>query len=269
MQIAAHEEHFGLERLYAVCEAAYRAGQAVQHRPRDRASVPGRERQLQAHQQPPRLRRAAAAPTLLDHVKNEGGEVIAWARSATSSPPGHLARGQGRRQHGAVRRAAESGRRSRRQVADLRQLRRLRPGLRPPPRRRRLLERAARDGRAPARIHGQAEGRRPGRDHRRPWLRSELARLRPHPRTHPDDLLRPRRRAAQRCRSPTPSPTSAQTLAKHLGVKPLSNGTPCYDPNLDSNATRPSASTSAGSTRSRSTATRPTAAPPAWRTAAR
>src|SRR5476649_2149506 len=86
-------------------------------------------------------------------------------------------------------------RRSRRRLADLRQLRRLRPGLRPPPRRRRLLEGAARDGRAPAGVHRQAEGGRPGGHHRRSRLRSDLARLRPHARAYSDDLLRPRRQA--------------------------------------------------------------------------
>ncbi|MDB5934406.1 MAG: phosphopentomutase [Massilia sp.] len=76
MQIAAHEEHFGLERLYAVCEAAfelvkpYNIGRVIA-RPFLGANGNYR-RTFNRHDYavPP------PGPTLLDHVKNEGGEVV-------------------------------------------------------------------------------------------------------------------------------------------------------------------------------------------------
>ena len=80
MQIAAHEEHFGLQRLYAVCEAAYELV-----RPYNIGRVIARpftgsdgnyKRTSNRHDYavPP------PAPTLLDHVKNAGGEVIALGK---------------------------------------------------------------------------------------------------------------------------------------------------------------------------------------------
>jgi phosphopentomutase len=76
MQIAAHEESFGLERLYAVCEAAfelvkpYNIGRVIA-RPFLGANGNYR-RTFNRHDYavPP------PGPTLLDHVKNEGGEVV-------------------------------------------------------------------------------------------------------------------------------------------------------------------------------------------------
>jgi phosphopentomutase len=76
MQIAAHEEHFGLERLYAMCEAAYELvkpyniGRVIA-RPFVGANGSYR-RTANRHDYavPP------PGPTLLDHVRNEGGEVI-------------------------------------------------------------------------------------------------------------------------------------------------------------------------------------------------
>jgi phosphopentomutase len=76
MQIAAHEEHFGLERLYDVCEKAfelvkpYNIGRVIA---RPFVGADGRyTRTSNRHDYavPP------SAPTLLDHVKNAGGEVI-------------------------------------------------------------------------------------------------------------------------------------------------------------------------------------------------
>ncbi len=80
MQIAAHEEHFGLERLYAVCEAAYELvkpyniGRVIA-RPFT-GSDGNYKRTSNRHDYaiPP------TAPTLLDHVKNAGGEVIALGK---------------------------------------------------------------------------------------------------------------------------------------------------------------------------------------------
>ena len=80
LQIAAHEEHFGLERLYAVCEAAYELvkpyniGRVIA-RPFTGANG-DYKRTANRHDYavPP------TAPTLLDHVKDAGGEVIALGK---------------------------------------------------------------------------------------------------------------------------------------------------------------------------------------------
>jgi len=80
LQIAAHEEHFGLERLYAVCEAAYELV-----KPYNIGRVIARpfvgangdyKRTANRHDYavPP------IAPTLLDHVKDAGGEMIALGK---------------------------------------------------------------------------------------------------------------------------------------------------------------------------------------------
>ena len=76
MQIAAHEEHFGLERLYAVCEAAfelvkpYNIGRVIA---RPFLGENGNYRRTSNRHD---YAVAPPAPTLLDHVKNEGGEVV-------------------------------------------------------------------------------------------------------------------------------------------------------------------------------------------------
>ena len=76
MQIAAHEEHFGLERLYAVCEAAfelvkpYNIGRVIA---RPFLGANGNYRRTSNRHDyavPP------PSPTLLDHVKDAGGEVV-------------------------------------------------------------------------------------------------------------------------------------------------------------------------------------------------
>lgn len=76
MQIAAHEQHFGLERLYALCEEAfklvkpYNIGRVI--------ARPFLGENGHYHRTSNRHDYAVAppAPTLLDHVKNEGGEVV-------------------------------------------------------------------------------------------------------------------------------------------------------------------------------------------------
>jgi len=80
LQIACHEEHFGLERLYEMCEKAYELVQPynigrVIARPFVGANG-NYKRTSNRHDYavPP------SAPTLLDHVKNEGGEVIALGK---------------------------------------------------------------------------------------------------------------------------------------------------------------------------------------------
>jgi phosphopentomutase len=80
LQIAAHEEHFGLERLYAVCEAAYELvkpyniGRVIA-RPFV-GSEGNYKRTANRHDYavPP------VAPTLLDHAKDAGREVIALGK---------------------------------------------------------------------------------------------------------------------------------------------------------------------------------------------
>jgi phosphopentomutase len=80
MQIAAHEEHFGLARLYEVCEAAYELvkpyniGRVIA---RPFVGANGnytRTSNRHDYAVPP------PSPTLLDHVKQAGGEVIALGK---------------------------------------------------------------------------------------------------------------------------------------------------------------------------------------------
>ncbi|KQQ47181.1 phosphopentomutase [Duganella sp. Leaf126] len=80
LQIAAHEESFGLERLYEVCEIAfklvepYNIGRVIA---RPFTGANGKyTRTTNRHD----YAVAPPAPTLLDHVKNDGGEVIALGK---------------------------------------------------------------------------------------------------------------------------------------------------------------------------------------------
>jgi phosphopentomutase len=76
MQIAAHEQHFGLERLYAVCEAAfelvkpYNIGRVIARPFLGANGNYHRTANRHDYAVPP------PGPTLLDHVKDEGGEVV-------------------------------------------------------------------------------------------------------------------------------------------------------------------------------------------------
>ena len=80
LQIAAHEEHFGLERLYQVCEAAYELvkpyniGRVIARPFLGENGKYKRTANRHDYAVPP------TSPTLLDHVKNEGGEVIALGK---------------------------------------------------------------------------------------------------------------------------------------------------------------------------------------------
>ena len=80
LQIAAHEEHFGLERLYEVCEAAYELvkpyniGRVIARPFLGANGKYKRTSNRHDYAVPP------TAPTLLDHVSNEGGEVIALGK---------------------------------------------------------------------------------------------------------------------------------------------------------------------------------------------
>lgn len=76
MQIAAHEEHFGLERLYAVCEAAfelvkpYNIGRVIARPFLGENGNYRRTSNRHDYAVPP------PAKTLLDNVKEAGGEVV-------------------------------------------------------------------------------------------------------------------------------------------------------------------------------------------------
>lgn len=76
MQIAAHEEHFGLDRLYAMCEAAfelvkpYNIGRVIARPFLGENGNYRRTSNRHDYAVPP------PGPTLLDHVKDAGGEVI-------------------------------------------------------------------------------------------------------------------------------------------------------------------------------------------------
>jgi len=80
LQIAAHEEHFGLDRLYAVCEAAYELvkpyniGRVIARPFLGENGKYKRTPNRHDYAVPP------TSPTLLDHVSNEGGEVIALGK---------------------------------------------------------------------------------------------------------------------------------------------------------------------------------------------
>jgi phosphopentomutase len=80
LQIAAHEEHFGLERLYALCEAAYELvkpyniGRVIARPFLGANGQYKRTSNRHDYAVPP------VAPTLLDHVKDAGGEVIALGK---------------------------------------------------------------------------------------------------------------------------------------------------------------------------------------------
>lgn len=80
LQIACHEEHFGLERLYDMCEKAYELvkpyniGRIIARPFQGANGDYKRTANRHDYAVPP------PSPTLLDHVKNEGGEVIALGK---------------------------------------------------------------------------------------------------------------------------------------------------------------------------------------------
>ena len=80
MQIAAHEEHFGLERLYAVCEEAFKLVQPYNIGRVIARPFLGENGHYRRTSNRHDYAVAPPSPTLLDHVKNEGGEVIALGK---------------------------------------------------------------------------------------------------------------------------------------------------------------------------------------------
>lgn len=79
-QIAAHEEHFGLDKLYAMCEAAYELvkpyniGRVIARPFLGANGDYRRTSNRHDYAVPP------PSKTLLDHVKEEGGEVVALGK---------------------------------------------------------------------------------------------------------------------------------------------------------------------------------------------
>ncbi|MFD2367680.1 phosphopentomutase [Pseudoduganella sp. GCM10020061] len=80
LQIAAHEEHFGLDKLYALCEIAYELvkpyniGRVIARPFTGSNGDYKRTSNRHDYAVPP------PSPTLLDHVKDAGGEVIALGK---------------------------------------------------------------------------------------------------------------------------------------------------------------------------------------------
>ena len=195
-QIAAHEEAFGLERLYEVCRVArrlcdpYRIGRVIA-RPFVGSPATGftRTPNRKDFSTPP------PADTILDVATKAGRAVVTvgkigdiFAHRGTGEevkPAGNDAclsaalAALGRLADGGFIFANlvdfDSDYGHRRDVAGLCGGAR---GLRPPR----------------ARDLGGARAQRPRDHHRRPRQRSDLARHRPHPRAHPDPRLRPRPR---------------------------------------------------------------------------
>ena len=157
-QIAAHEEHFGLQRLYEVCEAAFTLTKPLMigrviARPftgetRETFKRTGNRRDFAIS--PPE-------PTLLDRAKAAGRQVFAIGKiSDIYAGHGRDPQDQGQRQHGAVRPHARSDGDGARRRLHHDQFRRLRSGVRPPPRRPRLRAGAGSVRRAAARADRQA-----------------------------------------------------------------------------------------------------------------
>jgi len=80
LQIAAHEEAFGLDRLYAMCEAAYELVKPYNIGRVIARPFLGEKGNYTRTSNRHDYAVAPPAPTLLDHVKNDGGEVIALGK---------------------------------------------------------------------------------------------------------------------------------------------------------------------------------------------
>ena len=224
-QIAASEEHFGLQRLYDVCEAAFKLtapmmiGRVIA-RPftgetRDTFKRTGNRRDFAI---------APPEPTLLDRAKDAGRQVFAIGKISDIYAG-----------HGVTHKIKASGNMvlfdrtlealdmaaGRRVHHD--QFRRFRPGVRAPPRHPGICAGARGLRRAVAGVDRRAARRRPAGADRRPRQRSELDRLGSHPRTGADSLLFPK---AQR-RDGWIRPTFAdigESIAHWLGLAPGKHG---------------------------------------------
>ena len=146
LQIAAHEEAFGLERLLDALPDRPPPRRPAQHRPRDRPALHRRAPSaLHAHGQPARLcDPAARADTHSRPLSQAPGRAIVTV-GKIGDIFAHRSTGEilkGASQHGAGRPDARAMRHLAGRRPPLRQLCRLRHALRPPPRRRGLCRRA-------------------------------------------------------------------------------------------------------------------------------
>ncbi len=210
-QIAAHESHFGLERLYEVCAIARRlcdplnVGRVIA-RPfvGETAETFKRTANRRDYAVPP------PEPTLLDRLSEAGRTVISVGKIGDIFA--HRGTGtilKARQRHGAGRPHAGGRVTGRRRRFRLRQLCRFRHALRPSPRRRRLCGGAGglRRPRAGA-ARGDA-GWRPDALYRRPRQRPDLEGHRPYARACADRRAEIRA-AGQDHRPARLSPTSAR-----------------------------------------------------------
>ena len=177
-QIAAHEEAFGLERLYDLCRIARRLCDPLTiGRVIARPFVGDVARPISPAPPIARISRSRRCPAIcLQRAPRRGARSSRSARSATSSPiatPGRRSKAQQRRApRSDARRFARDGRRR----LDLRQSRRFRHRIWPSPRRRRLCRLPRSLRRATAGDRSGAARRRSLRVDRRPRQRSDLAR---------------------------------------------------------------------------------------------
>jgi len=84
-QIAAHEQHFGLSRLYEVCEEAFTLTAPMMIAGSSPARSWRNRRDVQAYRQPARFAISPPEPTLLDRLKDAGGRSLPSARFPTST----------------------------------------------------------------------------------------------------------------------------------------------------------------------------------------
>ena len=100
LQIAAHEQAFGLERLYDLCRIARRLLRSLEDRARDRASFPRRERQgLRPHRQPQGFRHASAGGQYSAAGRpRRPRNCLDWKGWRHLRPPRHRGRAQGQEQ---------------------------------------------------------------------------------------------------------------------------------------------------------------------------
>ena len=225
LQIAAHETHFGLERLLDVCRIARRDRPSAAGRPGHRAALHRRDAgDLRAHRQPQGPRDPAAGA---DAPRPRRRRRRPYPRDRQDRrhlrPSRHLDARQGQGRHGARRRDARGARRGGGRRPRLRQLRRFRHALRPPARRRRLRPGARGVRRAAPRDRRPPAARRPRRHHRRPRQRPDLA---PAPTTPASGCRcsRPGRASPRAMSASIGFADVGETVAAHLGLAPGRHG---------------------------------------------
>ncbi len=192
-QIAAHETHFGLDRLYKLCETAFELTAPLMiGRVIARPFVGENANEFKRTGNRRDFAIAPPEPTLLDRAQAAGRQVYAIGKISdiyAGHGVTHKMKATGNmalfdRTLEAMEMAADGAFIMvnfvdfDQEYGHRRDVPRLRPG--------------ARSLRCPhSRADQQAQARRPRRLHRRPRQRSDLARQRPHPRTGADPLLFP------------------------------------------------------------------------------